>query len=70
MKLPVIPKVSNLGKVKSISLRILAMKVVVNIKNWTNIAIHYEMKIAGSYSIFTASVFHSDRDYSLFTEAS
>jgi hypothetical protein len=27
------------------------------------------MKIAGSYSIFTASVFHSDRDYSLFTEA-
>jgi hypothetical protein len=46
------------------------MMVVVNIKNWTNIAIHLEMKIAGSFSIFTASVFYSDRDYSPFKEAS
>jgi hypothetical protein len=45
------------------------MIVAVNIKNWTNIAIHKEMKIAGSHSIFTASVFHSDRDYSPYTEA-
>ena len=46
------------------------MMVVVNIKNWTNIAIHLEMKIAGSFSIFTASVFYSGRDYSPFKEAS
>ena len=40
MKSPVNPNRSNFGRLKSISSRILAMMVVVSIKNWTNIAIH------------------------------